>query len=246
MDALHPDTHRFIAKMESIATLSEEEKAALLRLPMQIMDLRADQDIVREGDRPTRSCLLLEGYACRCKITQEGRRQIMSFHIPGEIPDLQSLHLRVMDHTLQTITPCRVGFITHEAIQDLCHRQPRIAGALWRETLIDAAIFREWMVGIGRRSAHARIAHLLCEMLVRMRAVSLAEDHACELPFTQTEIGDALGLSTVHVNRTLQELRGAGLITLRGGALTVQDWEGLKEAGEFDQTYLHQERRAAA
>jgi CRP-like cAMP-binding protein len=110
MDALHPDTHRFIAKMESIASLSEEEKAALLRLPMQIMELRADQDIVREGDRPTRSCLLLEGYACRCKTTQEGRRQIMSFHIPGEIPDLHSLHLTVMDHTLQTITPCRVGF----------------------------------------------------------------------------------------------------------------------------------------
>jgi CRP-like cAMP-binding protein len=246
MDALHPASHPLIRKMESIASLSDEEKAALLRLPMQVMHLRADQDIVREGDRPTRSCLLLEGYACRCKTTQEGRRQILSFHIPGDIPDLQSLHLTVMDHTLQTITPCRVGFIPHEAIQDLCHRQPRIAGALWRETLIDAAIFREWMVGIGRRSAHARIAHLLCEMLVRMRAVGLAEDHACELPFTQTEIGDALGLSTVHVNRTLQELRGAGLITLRGGALTVPDWEGLQEAGEFDQTYLHQERRAAA
>jgi CRP-like cAMP-binding protein len=136
--------------------------------------------------------------------------------------------------------------LPHEVIHDLCARQPRIAGALWRETLIDAAIFREWMVGIGRRSAHARIAHLLCEMLVRMRAVGLAEDHACELPFTQTGIGDALGLSTVHVNRTLQELRGAGLITLRGGALTVMDWEGLQGAGEFDLTYLHQKRRAAA
>jgi CRP-like cAMP-binding protein len=246
MDALHPDTHRLIAKMASIASLSADEKAALLRLPMQILELRADQDIVREGDRPTRSCLLLAGYACRSKATAEGKRQILSFHIPGEIPDLQSLYLTCMDHTLQTITPCRVGFIPHEALRDLCARQPRLTEAFWRETLIDAAIFREWMVGIGRRSAHARIAHLLCEFLVRMRAVGLAEDHACELPFTQTEIGDALGLSTVHVNRTLQELRGAGLITLRGGALAVTDWEGLKEAGEFDPTYLHQDRRAAA
>lgn len=246
MDALHPDTHRLIAKMESITTLSEEEKATLLCLPMQIMDLRTDQDIVREGDRTTRSCLILEGYACREKITAEGKRQILSFHIPGEIPDFQSLYLTAMDHTLRTITPCRVGFITHEAIQDLCDRYPRLARALWREALIDVAIFREWMVGIGRRSAYARIAHLLCEMLVRLRAVGLADGDTCELPFTQTEIGDALGLSTVHVNRTLQELRGAGLITLRGGALTVEDWEGLKNAGEFDPTYLYQERREAA
>jgi CRP-like cAMP-binding protein len=246
MDALHPDAHPLVRKMESITSLSEEERAALLRLPMLVMDLRADQDIVREGDRPTRCCLILAGYACRSKVTAEGKRQTLSFHIPGDIPDLQSLHLTVMDHTLQTITPCRVGFITHEAIHDLCDRQPRIAAALWRDTLIDAAIFREWMVGIGRRSAMTRIAHLFCEMLVRLEAVGLAEDHACELPFTQAEIGDALGLSTVHVNRSLQELRGAGLITLRGGALTVEDWEGLKEAGEFNPTYLHQERRAAA
>jgi CRP-like cAMP-binding protein len=231
--------------MASIAALSEEESAALLALPMQVVSLRADQDIVREGDRTTRSCLLLAGYACRHKSTAEGKRQIMSFHIPGEIPDLQTLHLTTMDHTLQTITPCRVGFIAHEALQDLCHRHPGIADALWRETLIDAAIFREWLVGVGRRSAYTHIAHLLCEFLARMKAVGLMNGGTCELPFTQAEIGDALGLSTVHVNRTLQELRGAGLITLRGGSLTVNDWDGFKEAGEFDPTYLHQEDREA-
>jgi CRP-like cAMP-binding protein len=246
MDALHPHTRSLIAKIESIASLSEEEMIALLRLPMQVMDLRADQDIVHEGDRTTRSCLLVEGYACRSKATLEGRRQILSFHIPGEIPDLQSLYLTCMDYTVQTITPCQVGFITHEALRELCARQPRIAGALWRETRIDAAICRMWMTGVGRRSAYARIADLLCEFLVRMRAVGLATDHACELPFTQAEIGDALSLSIWHVNRTLQELRGAGLITLRGSALTVTDWEGLKKAGEFDPAHLHHERRGAA
>ena len=116
---------------------------------------------------------------------------------------------------------------------------PRVADVLWRDTLIDGAVFREWMMGIGRRSAEARIAHLLCEVLVRMRAVGLATAQACELPITQAELGDALGLSTVHVNRSLQELRAKRLITLRGSILTVEDWEGLKEAGEFDPTYLH-------
>jgi CRP-like cAMP-binding protein len=119
------------------------------------------------------------------------------------------------------------------------HRCPRVADVLWRDTLIDAAVFREWMIGIGRRSAETRIAHVLCEILVRMRAVGLANQQACDLPVTQAELGDALGLSTVHVNRSLQELRGKGLITLKGSLLTVTNWEGLKKAGEFDPTYLH-------
>jgi CRP-like cAMP-binding protein len=119
---------------------------------------------------------------------------------------------------------------------------------MWRDTLIDAAIFREWMIGIGRRSAYTRIAHVLCEVFVRLRAVGLANGDECELPVTQAELGDALGLSTVHVNRSLQELRGDGLIQLRAGSLTILNWDGLKTAGEFDVTYLHldsEEERAA-
>jgi CRP-like cAMP-binding protein len=232
--------------MESIVTLTDEEKTALIRLPLLAQDLRADQDIVREGDRPSRCCLIIEGLACRYSMTREGKRQIFSFHIPGEIPDLQSLHLRTMDHTLATITGCKVGFIQHEAIQDLCTRYPRLAGAFWRETLIDAAIFREWMIGLGRREADVRLAHFLCEMLVRLRAVGLADENRCPLPLTQTEIGDALGLSMVHVNRTLQHLRGANLITLANGRLTVNDWEDLKALGEFDPAYLHQQSQEAA
>src|SRR3712207_4139041 len=170
----------------------------------------------------------------------------MAFHIAGDIPDLQSLHLKVLDNSIGTITPCKVGFIQHEALRDLCLRYPRITSGLWRETLIDASVFREWMVSIGRREAYNRIAHLLCEMVLRMKAVGLAEDHRCELPITQAEFGDALGLSTVHVNRTLQELRAAGLITLKGSTLTVLDWEELKRAGDFDPTYLHLENGEAA
>jgi CRP-like cAMP-binding protein len=117
---------------------------------------------------------------------------------------------------------------------------------MWRDTLIDAAVFREWMIGIGRRSAYTRIAHVLCELMVKMRAVGLANGYQCDLPITQTELGDALGLSTVHVNRSLQELRGDGLIEWRSGTLTALNWEGLKQAGEFDPTYLHLDAAAEA
>jgi CRP-like cAMP-binding protein len=194
---------------------------------------------VREGDRPSECCLVVEGFTCRYKFTAEGKRQIFSFHIPGDIPDLQSLHLKVMDHSLMTLTPCKLAFVPHQSLTGLMRRCPRVADVMWRDTLIDAAIFREWMIGMGRRSAYTRIAHVLCEVLVKMRSVGLANGHGCELPLTQAELGDALGLSTVHVNRSLQELRGDGLIELRGGSLTVLNWDGLKKAGEFDPTYLH-------
>jgi CRP-like cAMP-binding protein len=238
--------HPLIRRLESIFSLSDDERTAILNLPMQVMSLRRDQDIVREGDRPTRSCLLLEGFACTYKVTAEGKRQIMAFHISGDIPDLQSLHLRTLDASLGTITSCKVAFIQHESLHQLCQSHPRIASALWRETLIVAAVFREWVANIGRRQAYARMAHLLCEILVRLRAVGLAQDHTCDLPMTQSQFSDALGISTVHVNRVLQELRGVKLITLRGSILKVLDWEGLKQAGEFDPTYLHLEQEQAA
>jgi CRP-like cAMP-binding protein len=236
---LHPEHTVLLRKLRSIAPLSEDEQHCLLTLPLSTKTVPPDHDIVREGDHPAECCLVVEGFTCRYKFTADGKRQIFSFHIAGDIPDLQSLHLKVMDHNLGTLTPCKLAFIPHEKLFDLFRRCPRIADVMWRDTLIDAAVFREWMIGIGRRSAYTRIAHVLCEVLVRMRAVGLANGHECELPVTQAEIGDALGLSTVHVNRSLQELRGDRLIELRGGSLTVLNWGGLKKAGEFDPTYLH-------
>ena len=241
-----PEHDRLVRKLESIAELSAEDERAVRSLPLAIKTLPADTDIVREGERPSQSCLVVDGFACRYKLTPAGRRQIMSFHIPGDVPDVQSLLLRTMDHSLGTLTPCRLAFVTHESLRDLIRQRPRIADAFWRDTLIDAAVFREWMVGIGRRSARQRIAHLLCELLVRLEAVGLTEDHAYELPVTQEELGDALGLSSVHVNRVLQELRQNGLVVLRGRRLSTPDWEGLKAAGEFDPTYLHLDHKEAA
>ncbi|KAA2236641.1 Crp/Fnr family transcriptional regulator [Salinarimonas soli] len=231
--------HRLVQKLESITDLTEAERQGLLSLPLRVQEVRADQDITREGDRPTQSFLLLEGFICRYKLTQVGKRQIFAFHTPGDIPDLLTLHLKTLDHNVGTVTACTVGFIQHEHLHELLRQQPRLMDVFWRDTLVDGAIFREWMLGIGRRSARTRIAHLFCEMTTRLRAVDLVDGNRVPLPITQAELGDALGLSTVHVNRSVQELRGDNLIEWQGGVLTVLDWESLKAAGEFDPTYLH-------
>jgi len=220
--------------VESTAPLAPEEKDALMRLPLRLHTIAADQDILRAGDSPSECCQVVEGFACRYNTTAEGKRQILSFHIGGDIPDLQSLHLPVIDHNLITLASSKLAYIRHDDLRSLTRSHPRLGDLLWRDTLIDAAIFRQWMVGLGRRSARSRVAHLLCELLVKLRAVGLAEDHAFTLPLTQAELGDALALSNVHVNRVLQDLRGKGLITLRGGSLHVLNWEGLQGAGEFD------------
>jgi CRP-like cAMP-binding protein len=235
----HSPQTLMIRKLDSIFPLSEEEKQALQDLPMQITVFKADQDIVRIGDRPSQCCLLLEGYTCVYKLTSEGKRQIMALHVPGDIPDLQSLHLKVLDNSIATICPCTVGFIQHEDLRRMCERHPRITAALWRETLVDASVFREWLLNIGRRESYTRMAHLLCEFLVRLKVVGLAEDGTFDLPITQVELADAIGTSTVHVNRVLQALRAEGLIETKSTQVTIPDWERLKEVGDFDPLYLH-------
>lgn len=234
-----------VRKLEAIAPLSDAERAAILGLPARYRELPAGQDIVREGDTPVRCCLILEGWACRYKILGEGRRQILSFHIPGDLPDLHGLHLPVMDHSLGTMTEAAVAFIPREALHAVMLRHPRLGGLLWRETLIDGTIFRVWMVGLGRRTAFGRVAHLLCETYLKLEAAGLAGDRRCHLPIKQVELADALGLSTVHVNRILQEMRGRGLIVLHSHTLVIQDWEEMRRSSEFDPAYLHLEKRAA-
>jgi CRP-like cAMP-binding protein len=228
-----------VRKLENTFLLTEAEHAAVRRVPVRVTDLKADQDIVREGDRPTRSCFVLKGITYSYKFAAAGKRQILSFHIAGDAPDLQSLHLPVLDISIGSITACTIGFVEHEALHALCASSPRIAAALWRETLIESAIFREWMTSIGRRLAYPRVAHFLCEYYQRMNAVGLSDGQTMSFPLSQEEIGDALGLSTVHINRVLQALRAADAISLKNAVLKVLDWEKLQEIGEFDPTYLH-------
>ncbi|UVF22394.1 Crp/Fnr family transcriptional regulator (plasmid) [Microvirga terrae] len=245
MEAIHPQTIALIRKLESIAHLTPEETAALQRLPLHLKTVAADQDIVSEGDTASECCLIVAGFACRYNITAAGKRQILSFHISGDIADLQSLHLTVMDHSLGALIPCKLAFIQHDDLRALMRAHPRLGDLFWRDTLIDAAVFRQWVVNVGRRPALTRMAHLLCELLVRLRAVELVEDHAFDLPVTQADLADAMGLSNVHVNRVSQELRKLGLIAFQGKTLRVLDWEGLKTTGEFDPTYLHLAKKDA-
>lgn len=226
-------------KIASIAGLTAEEQDVLDRLPIIVRNLHARQDIVRFGERPSHCCLVLSGFAFRFKMVGDGQRQILNFHVPGDIPDLQSLHLPVMDHTLAALTAMRAGFIPHEALHEVNARLPRIAGALWRNTLIDAAQLRERIVTVGQRRGLGRMAHFLCEMFSRLSAVGLASDRAMTMAITQIEIADALGLTPVHINRMIKELRDNGLITMNGQNVTILDWETLTEVGEFDPIYLH-------
>jgi CRP-like cAMP-binding protein len=232
------DAGPLLRKLESIGTPTEEERQALSRLRVTVRTYGAREDIVRERDRPNVVCLLLEGFACRYTLVASGKRQIMAFHIAGDIPDLQSLFLSEMDHSIGTLVPTRIAAIPHGAMCSLIDRNPRIAHLLWRDSLIDAAIFRQWMVGIGRRTAYARIAHMICEFVQRMKAVGLSDGKTCQLPITQSDIADALGLTNVHVNRTVAELKLSGLMAWERGLLTIRDWDGLQKAGEFDPMYL--------
>jgi CRP-like cAMP-binding protein len=209
--------HPLVQKLTSIATLSNEEEEAIRTLPLTVKEIRADQDVVRDGDRPTQSCVVVEGFLCRYKQLPDGTRQIHSVHVPGDMPDLQSLH-----------------------------EQPRLADALWRDTLVDAAIFREWIVNVGAREAYARIAHLFCEIFLKLRVVGLTEGYTFQLPITQAELADATGLSTVHVNRSVMQMRANGLIRWEKGQCTIENWQGLKRDAMFDPTYLHLGASAAA
>ena len=234
--------HPLTRKLESFFPLTDDEKRAVLALPFAFREFAGDQDIVADGARPKQCVVILEGFACRYKLLANGKRQIFSFHIAGDLPDLQSIHLDVMDHALGTLVPTRVGTLSHDVLRTFPRTHPRISDAMWREMLIDAAIFREWIANVGRRDAYTRAAHLLCELFTRMKAVGLTDGQVYEVPLTQEELGDAMGLSTVHVNRTLQELRGNGLIRSLGRKIVVTDWNGLQEAGQFDPTYLHLRR----
>jgi CRP-like cAMP-binding protein len=226
-------------KLARIFPLSAEELAVLERAVASTKNFTRGEDLVRTGTRPRACTLIVSGFACRYKDLPDGGRQIVSLLIPGDICDLQSFILERMDHSIGALDACTAGYIPHATVREITETYPRIARAFWKDTLIEAAAFREHIVSLGRRPAYTRIAHALCEVMTRLEAVGLTENGSCRFPVTQVELSDALGLSVVHVNRTLQRLRADGLISLGGDTLTVHDWERLKEAGEFDRSYLH-------
>ena len=232
-------SHPLLAKLERSLALTEPERHAIGAVPVHEVEVAADHDIVHEGDQPSRCFLIIEGVTCVSQIVEGGRRQIDAFHVPGDMPDLHSLHLDVMDCDMWAVTPGRLAFMEHDALRALCAAQPRVAAALWRLTVVDAAIYRQWVTNLGQRPAINRLAHLFCEMMLRMEAVGRAKDGHCALPITQADLSDASGLSFVHVNRTLQDLREMGLITFGRGQLTIHDWDALALLADFRPDYLH-------
>ena len=227
------------AKLKRLAPLSDEDERALLSLPHRVAEARARDFLVREGQVPQDCCLLVKGVAARSKLTADGCRQIVSFHIAGDVLDLQHLFLDRADHDVQTITAAEVVWIPMADLRSLQAERPAIATALWRDALIDASIFREWVLNVGRRDAKTRIAHMLSEYLIRSAAAGLGAPDTMSLPFTQEEIGDATGLTPVHVNRMLRELEEQGLMSRAGRAVRVVDWPGFRQVATFDPAYLH-------
>jgi CRP-like cAMP-binding protein len=230
-----------IRKLENFTVLSDEDRHALEHAAHQVRCYGFREDIIREGDRPEAVKLLIEGWACRYKHLKDGRRQIMAYLMPGDLCDVRAFLLCEMDHSIMTLSPATVATLPRETLLGLMERHPRIAQALWWSTLVDEATLREWIVNVGQRTAYERTAHLLCEVFLRLRAVGFAQGNTCELPVTQAELADTLGLTTVHVNRTLQDLRRDGLIELRGKRLGIRDLRGLEQVALFTPNYLHLE-----
>lgn len=231
--------HPLVTKLEKRDALTDEERGILERATSEIRTYKAGEDVVREGETLDFSCLILEGWSTRNKSLSDGRRQITAFHIAGDFVDLHSFLLKPMDHTVSALTTCRMAIVPHTALTEITQTQPHLTRMLWLSTLIDAAIHREWLVAIGRLSATGHMAHLICELYVRLEAIGLAHDYKFEFPATQTQLADALGISPVHVNRVVQELRRDNLVTWRGAQVAIKDWGELKRIAEFDPVYMN-------
>ena len=227
-------------KLNAYTELSSADRAGFEALSRRsIREVCARRDLIREGDRPRSVFLILSGWACRYKTLPDGRCQIVALVLPGDLCDLHVHALRTMDHSVGAITPLQAAEIGGDEFEQLLQDHPRIAQALYWDELVKIAIQREWTVNLGQRSAYERIAHLLCECHLRLRAVGLAQEHSCPFPLTQADLADATGLTTVHVNRTLQELRKDGVIELYGRKLHVPNLQRLKSAALFNANYLH-------
>lgn len=229
-----------LRRLNTVSGLEEADIAALRGLPIAVRHWEAARAIVSDGERPTECCLIIEGFCVRSKVIASGQRQILSIHIPGEIPDLQSLHLHRMDHDLVSLTASTLGFISHASLRALTRTRPNVAEVLWRDTLIDAAMFREWIVNVGQRPATGRLAHIVLELRRRLEVTGRLAGDNFEMPLTQEQIGEALGITPVHANRVIKQLREERIVDISRGRVTVLDEAKLGELAQFDDRYLHQ------
>jgi CRP-like cAMP-binding protein len=234
---------RFLMKMRARDEISPEEEKALRESVSEERDLPSDRIFIQAGQELSVCTLLIDGLMCRYKDLAGGQRQIAELHVAGDFADLHSFTLKRLDHNVLTLTPCRIAVVPHERITDITERLPHLTRVLWFATNLDAAIHREWELSLGRRSALARVAHLFCELQVRLGIVGLADETGYDLRLTQTDIAECLGLTSVHVNRTLKELRESGLVEFRNWRVRILDRAELERVAEFAPDYLYLERR---
>lgn len=237
--------NRFTDKLCGFATLDDEDIDALVQATARSRRFAAKQDLIREGDRPGPVFVMLEGWACRYKVLPNGLRQVLAFLMPGDACDLHIGLLGEMDHSIQTITPARVATIDRVDMDTLMERRPRIAKAMYISQLVDEGTMRAWITSMGRRTSTERVAHLMCEFYLRARNIGLTNEASLSLPMSQILLADALGMTNVHINRVLKELRIAGAMALRRGSLDIVDPDLMVRIAGFDEGYLHRRLRAA-
>lgn len=230
----------FIDALKQHDTLTSDEIDVISALPTHVKSFNKESEIVRQGERPDHSCILVEGLAARALMFADGRRQITNLHIPGDFVDLHSLFLKRLDHTVLAFTECKVVFIPHTALRQLLDHHAHLMRLFWLTTLVDAAIDRAWIACLGRRPAGDHLAHFLCELYARLQGRGLVRGNSFEFTVNQAELADILGMSVVHVNRTVQDLRKLGLITWEFGQMTITNLDDLAVRAEFDPTYLNQ------
>lgn len=227
-----------ILKLQRRDDISPEEEAAIHGMLGGIISVDQGQDIVAQGSRPTSSTLLVDGFAARYVLLKDGRRQITAVHVPGDFVDLHSFLLKTMDHGIVALSACRVAPAPHATLAEISREHPHLTRMFWLNTLIDGAIHREWLAGMGRRRSVSHMAHLICEIYTMLEILNLAPDFTFFFPITQRDLADMLGLSEVHTNRVLQELRDTNMVQWHGGIIRIFDWPGLQTLAEFDPTYL--------
>ncbi|MBZ9894277.1 MULTISPECIES: Crp/Fnr family transcriptional regulator [unclassified Mesorhizobium] len=219
--------------------LTVQDRAVLQDGPWRVRDYEVDDEIVVEHSEPKESCVIVSGITGRNVTFADGRRQITALHIPGDFVDLHAFLLHVMDHNVVALAPTRMAFIGHDTLRRITETHQHLFRVLTTVLAVDAAIQRVWIACLGRRSAEAHLAHIICEMFLRMEVVGLTREWSFEFPVTQSMLADTVGLSVVHLNRTLMALRRAGLITWQRKVVTITNWDRLARAAEFDATYLN-------
>lgn len=235
-----------VLKQRRVTPLTAHEKRALESAIAEVRDHGPREILVRQGQPCHESILLLDGLISRHVDGRDGSRQLVAIQVPGDFVDLHGFPLKVLDHDVGTVTPCRIALVPHARLDPLVEAMPALARKLWFLTLIDAAIHRAWMLRIGRLKAIARVAHLLCEINLRLRVVGLSDGRQFPLPLTQTDIGEICSLTAIHVNRMLRELRDSGLCTFRNARVDIHDLPALARLGAFEPDYLYLQPQATA